>query len=117
MAKTQFRLDARNLEMGLLSMQERINKSVQMYMVSKASEIEAQMKVNRPWTDRTGAAKQRLTARVSRPKKDLVRITLAHGVDYGIWLEFANDKNYAIIQPTLRKQVPKLIRGIKKIFI
>ena len=30
------------------------------------------------------------------------RITLAHGVDYGIWLELAHEKKYAIIPETIR---------------
>ena len=29
------------------------------------------------------------------------RITLAHGVEYGIWLELAHEKRYAIIQETI----------------
>ena len=30
------------------------------------------------------------------------RIRLAHGVDYGIWLELANEKRYAIIDETVK---------------
>lgn len=83
-----------------------------MYAATKASEIESKMKINRPWTDRTNMAKVRLNAKVSQPSNNIVRITLAHGVDYGIWLELANEKNYAIIAPTVREEGPRIVQDL-----
>ena len=57
-------------------------------------------------------AKAMLSARVSQPSKNIVRITLAHGVDYGIWLELAHGKNYAIIAPTVREEGPRIIKDL-----
>ena len=97
---------------NLDKMSEKIGAAVLMYSATKASQIEADMKINRPWTDRTGMAKATLNAKVSQPNPTTVRITLAHGVDYGIWLELANEKNYAIIAPTVRKEGPNVIRDL-----
>lgn len=91
---------------------QKLGALILMYASTKASEIEADMKTNRPWTDRTGDAKKFLTAKVTNPKEVLIRIILAHGVDYGIWLELANEKNYAIISPTIDKQGPLLMKGL-----
>ena len=55
---------------------------------------------NRRWTDRTGQARQRLNGYVGKIAEGY-RITLAHGVDYGLWLELANEKKYSIIPQTI----------------
>lgn len=93
-----------SLSKNLDKMGQKLGALVLMYSATKAQELEAKMKTNRPWTDRTGMAKAMLSAKVSQPDDKTVRITLAHGVDYGIWLELANEQNYAIINPD-RKSV------------
>lgn len=109
-----FQLDYKgsNLSKNLDNMSLKLGAVVLMYAATKASEIEAKMKLNRPWTDRTGMAKATLSAKVSQPKETMVRITLAHGVDYGIWLELANEKNYAIIAPTIDEEGPRVISDL-----
>lgn len=89
--------------------------AVLMYANTKATQLESQMKVKRPWTDRTGMAKATLRARVSQPDSNTVRITLAHGVSYGIWLELAKEKRYAIVAPTLKNEAPKIVKGLNTI--
>lgn len=103
------------LNRKLGNMGEKIGAAVLMYSSTKASELKYKMKQNRPWTDRTGAAKALLDARVSRPKPNIIRITLSHGVDYGIWLELAHEKNYAIIAPTVREESPKVVEDLNNI--
>lgn len=83
-----------------------------MYAATKADEIEYKMRINRKWTDRTGMAKATLSARVSRPNDNQLRITLAHGVEYGIWLELAHGKNYAIIAPTIQEEGPRMVTDL-----
>ena len=101
-----------SLKKGLDKMGTKLGALLLMYASTKAVEIEAKMKTNRPWTDRTGMAKATLSARVSQPDKDTIRITLAHGVDYGIWLELAHEKNYAIVGPTVREEGPKIVTDL-----
>lgn len=109
-----FRLDysESTLCKNLDKMSAKIGAAVLMYSATKASEIEAKMKINRPWTDRTNMAKTTLNAKVSQLNSNTIRITLAHGVDYGIWLELANEKNYAIIGPTVREEGPKIVQDL-----
>ncbi len=100
------------LNKNLDKMSQKLGAVVLMYSATKASEIQAKMKRNRPWTDRTGMAKAMLSAKVSRPTNNIIRITLAHGVDYGIWLELAHGKNYAIIAPTVRDEGPRIVNDL-----
>lgn len=103
---------ASSLSTNMDRMGTKLGAVILMYAATKASEIEAKMKVGRPWTDRTGMAKAMLSAKVSQPSSDVVRITLAHGVNYGIWLELANEKNYAIIGPTIREESPRIVTDL-----
>lgn len=112
-----FQLDYNNatLKKNLDKMSTKLGAVVLMYASTKASELQAKMKLNRPWTDRTGMAKALLNAKVSQPNKNTIRITLSHGVDYGIWLELANEKNYAIIAPTIREEGPRIIADLNNL--
>lgn len=111
--KIKYSQDISKLSQGLLQMQTKMAAMILMYAATKASELEAKMKINRPWTDRTGMAKATLNASVSQPDTNTVRITLAHGVDYGIWLELAHGKNYAIISPTIDAEAPKIVSDLQ----
>lgn len=78
-----------------------------------APEIEAYMKANAIWTDRTGNARQSLSAEVEDATRDMVQIILAHGVDYGIFLELANGGAYQIIAPTIDVFGPRIWADVR----
>ena len=82
--------------------------AMRMYAESAAENLEAHMKDKRPWTDRTGMAKARLNGSVQEVSEGL-----AQGVDYGLWLELANEKKYAIIQPTIQSKSGEVIKGFE----
>lgn len=114
-----FKLDWMNSQLGknLQVTKEKSMVALKMYAATKAPEITSYMKQNRPWTDRTGMAKMTLRTTVSEnPSEHKVRITLAHGVTYGIWLELANDQNYAIIIPTLERYSEVIHKDLGEIF-
>lgn len=98
-----------NLSKNIDKMSEKMGALILMYASTKASRLRFEMQSKRPWTDRTGMAKARLDANVSQPRKEIIRITLSHGVSYGVWLELAHQKNFAIIGPTIQSEGPKII--------
>lgn len=107
--------DDSKLNKNLDKMSEKLGAVLLMYAATKASDIQSKMKLNRPWTDRTNMAKTLLNVKVSQPNESTVRLTLAHGVDYGIWLELANNKNYAIIAPTIREEGPRMVEDLNNL--
>jgi hypothetical protein len=110
-----FRYDPKALQTGLNNFATRAIVAVRAYAETEARKLEDHAKKNRPWTDRTGAARERLNATVTQqPSK--IRITLAHGVEYGLWLELARNKNYAIIQPTIDLKSPQIFNGLGRLF-
>jgi hypothetical protein len=83
-----------------------------------AGPAESDMKTNAPWRDRTSAARNSLNARAeirNTPTATSVSLRLAHGVQYGVWLELKNAGRYAIVRPTAafyRSRVQQAIRRI-----
>lgn len=104
-----------SLHSGLDKMSKKIGGVILLYALTKSVYLEAEMKQNRRWTDRTGMAKATLNAKVSQPNDHIIRITLAHGVEYGIWLELANEKNFAIIGPTIEQEGPRIVSDLENL--
>ncbi len=98
----------RNLD----ALPERLEKSLEKYGQTSSKQLEAEAKKNRKWIDRTGQARQRLLGG-SELKPGKLIIYLQHGVDYGVYLEFAHEKKYAIVFPTLRRQAPEIMNGLR----
>lgn len=74
-------------------------------------EIENYAKSNAVWEDRTGDARDGLTASV---EEDPVapKLYLYHTVSYGVWLEVRFNGKYAIIMPTIEAKGPELMHRI-----
>jgi hypothetical protein len=70
-----------------------------------------------PWTDRTGNARSGLFAVADKAAHDMVTIYLSHGhtVWYGQFLELAHGARYAIIMPTIQRNLPVLERMLKQL--
>lgn len=78
----------------------------------QAEEMEAYAKSHAPWTDRTGDARERLHATVEETGP-IGTIVLAHGVDYGLWLEIANGGRFSIIPETIDVFAPRVMRSLQ----
>lgn len=79
--------------------------------------VQNEMRQHAIWQDRTGNARSGLFSAVDDAAADLVTIYLSHGftVDYGKYLELSRGGRYAIIMPTIQRNIPvlqKLLDGI-----
>lgn len=95
-----FSFDMGDLKKGLDMLEDRADLAIRMYAETGGQKLVDSAKENRKWTDRTGQARARLNSTVSATASGY-RIYLAHGVDYGIWLELAHGKRFAIIPQTI----------------
>lgn len=96
------KMDISDMAGKLEAMGARADAAVRVFAEQGAIKLRASAQKNARWTDRSGSARQRLNAYVSAMSNGY-RITLAHGVSYGIWLELAHEKQYAIIPETINK--------------
>lgn len=74
-----------------------------MLMQTAATKMERWAKQNAIWTDRTGHARQRLTGQAYWEDANIVVAAIAHQVDYGIWLELAHQRKYAILEKAIEE--------------
>lgn len=95
-----FKFDASGLLRGLERFESKSDEAFSAYAQTSALKLQNYAKKHRKWTDRTGHARQRLTGK-SYPVSKGYELSLSHGVDYGIWLELAHEKRFAIIDPTI----------------
>ena len=109
-----FKFDASNLIKGLADREIKTRAALGLYADTVAKKMESHAKSNKPWVDRTGRAKQSLNSSW-KWVGDVARVELSHGVDYGVYLEFCNEKRYAIIKPTIDTISPQAIRGLNNI--
>lgn len=106
------RFDDSNVISGLDQLRKKVEAGLMIYGETVAKDFESYAKKNRPWTDRTGAARQRLKGYTQKVTQG-IRIYIAHGVPYGLHLELSHGKKYAILEPTVRLKSNDAIKGIK----
>ena len=102
------------LEAGLSALMSKSEAAIRMYAETAALKLQNYARDKAPWTDRTGQARQRLGATVAKVSSGY-KITLAHGVNYGVFLELAMEKKYAIIQPTILVNSGEILKGFNKL--
>lgn len=101
-----------SLTKNLEVMKKRMDVALLAYIKTNAAKLEAYMKSNAKWQDRTGQARQSLNGSGYKEEDNYV-IKLAHGsnVNYGVFLELAHRKKYAIIRPTIQLKSPEVMQG------
>lgn len=108
------KVDASKLLANLASAETKSKVAIKMYAEQGARKFENYAKNNRPWTDRTGHARQRLRGWVEvLPQK--VRIHIGHGVDYGVYLELCHERRYSILQPTVNAMSGEILKGYQNL--
>lgn len=108
----KFTMNTAMLMMGLKKVESRAMIAIRMYAQTSVKKLESDAKANARWTDRTGDARKRLIGYLTETPT-AVRLNLSHGVDYGIWLELANEKRFAIVEPTIRMTSPYILRDFQ----
>lgn len=113
MAKgASFTLDISSMEKLLDSAPARADMAIRGYARNVATKLKHDAQQDAKWTDRTGDARRRLDSYETKVSNGY-KIALAQGVPYGIYLEYAMEKRYAIIEPTLQKVSPEALKGLQ----
>lgn len=109
-----FQFDISDVTRKLINYESKVNAGLKLYGMVAASKMESYAKANRPWTDRTANAKQSITG-TSDLTGHILTIQLSGGMDYSPYLEFAMNKQYAVLYPTLRKHENEILSGLRSI--
>ena len=76
--------------------------------------LENYAKLNAPWEDQTGDARRELNSKFKRDSDTALTVSLAHGVDYGIFLERSNAGRFAILEQTVYALLPQIVEEYRK---
>jgi hypothetical protein len=95
---------------------EKVEQSALAAADNLARQAALEMRQEAPWQDQTGEARRSLFGRAWQSPDGKVTLTLGHGVDYGIYLEFKNGGRFAIVGPTLLRLYPELEAAMRSIF-
>lgn len=98
--KFTFTIDDDRLIENLEDGDNRFQKGVDRIVRKTSREAQKYAKKNAPWQDHTFGARQGLYSEYENAP-GLWRITVGHGVYYGIYLETHNGGKFAIIMPTI----------------
>ena len=109
-----FKFNASGLMKGLAEREIKTKAAVGLYADTTAKKMEAHAKSNYKWTPRSGQAHQTLNG-TWKWHGSVARVELSHGASYGVYLEFCNEKRYAIVKPTIDLISPQAIRGLANI--
>lgn len=108
------RIDSKGLKEGLERLSSKSDIVVETYLNTAERKLEGYAQKNAPWTDRSGRAREGLNSYTERTPFGY-RLIIAHGVVYGIWLEIANEKKYAILNKTIQQNTDDIMKGFTKL--
>ena len=104
------------LVVGLKGYEARVYTAIRAVANYIAQKMQGEAFTSARWTDRTGNARSGLFGVAEAASKTLVNIYLAHTMSYGVFLELAHGQRYAIIMPTIQKNLPVIKNMLDEIF-
>lgn len=110
-----FDFDQGSLGRNLTTFDEHVHEFIKRDVDVHTAQGEAAMKVNAPWTDRTGHARETLWAD-NHTSDDSYSISMGHGAEYGVYLEESNNGKFQIVMPTLLATARSLMRSLEHMF-
>lgn len=112
-ARVEFTKDT--LTPGLKGLDGTMKRNIYQVLRFHEPKISSRAKSNAPWTDRTGNARNGLSATTRKESENVYALILYHTVSYGIWLEVARAGKYAIIMPTIYAQIPEIVASLQRL--
>lgn len=89
--------------------------AITMLLETAAKKMEAWAKLNRPWTDRTGRARSGLLGYAYWENKEVVAAVISHSVDYGVFLELAHERRFAILEQAIEEHKEEILSSVQKV--
>lgn len=109
------KLDISGISKGLADAELKAKAAMNLYAETASKVFEAYAKSNYSWTNRTYLAGKTLTGSHEWVGNTL-RVNIEHGVEYGIYLEFAHGGKNAILWPTINACSSRVLAGLKNMW-
>lgn len=115
--KLNFSLDASSINKCLLEMEhteDRLKTALLMLCRTASQQMAEYAKDNARWIDRTGDARKLLQGE-GYWDNDKLTAAVMHNVNYGVWLELAHQRKYAILEESVKSKADELLRSYKRL--
>lgn len=99
---------------NLFGASKKIHAAIALYGNTAAAKLEAQAKANAPWVDRTSNARNSIQGKFNYSIGN-ARVTVSGNVDYFVFLEYANERRYAILEPTMQSMSAEILKGYQAV--
>jgi hypothetical protein len=99
----------------LENVDKKLKEALLLITSSVAMKMEEWMKNNAIWTDRTSNARQLLNGQAYWENEAELVLAACHGVDYGVWLELAHERKYAVLEKAIEQHKDELIKAWNKL--
>lgn len=109
------KVDASSFLKGLSRLESKHKAGLTLMGKIASDKMASDAKVHKPWTNRTGLAQRSIKGYVNWVNPTELHVGLSGGMEYSPYLEFANDKKYAILYPTLLKHKNNIIKEMTKL--
>lgn len=106
-------IDASRLLNGLSELNEKIIIATRIYGETAGEKMVTDAKKNAPWIDRTALSRQTIDKKVTSGIGSTT-IQLRGNTPHFKYLELANEKQYAILWPTIQKFQDEILKGWAK---
>lgn len=94
------RLDVSKIMDALQDTPTKAEAAIKMYATEGAKKFQNYAKTHKRWINRTEHAQKRLVGFVET-QNDKTKVCIAHGVNYGYYLEMCYEQKYAILNETV----------------
>jgi len=105
-----FNFDIKDVLEKTIYAQQKVISGCQHYAKSAGNQMLADAKHNARWTDRTGLSRQTMDMIVVN-ENGIITIQLRGNTPQFQYLEYAMEKRFAILNPTVEKWAPQVLRG------
>lgn len=111
----KFEIKVEEFLRNVTDVDNRIMQATRLYAETAAAQMEAYAKQNAPWRDITGISRQTISHDVESDRYKQTIILRGGVSSHFVFLELGFEKRYSIINPTLIKMAPGIIRGWRQI--
>lgn len=115
MASARIDLDLKPLQKKVRDIGPKLDRAIFAAFEYQRAPAESYMRINAPWTDRTGNARSGLFATTTHAPKQHEMI-VAHSMPYGIYLETRFSGRYAIIEKTVVHMSDVIMKSLEGAF-
>lgn len=101
---------------GMAETEIKMRAAVSLYGDTAAKKLEANAKKNAPWEDRTGNARKSINGE-SKWEGAIMKVGVSGNMDYFVFLEYAMEKKYAVLEPTILQLSPEIVEGMRNLLV